>query len=285
MREEIYTLLRKWYIKTITNDLGIVIEEEDKLICYVDKNKFKGSNLCINCSNFKNKILADRFRLNKKIVYVIDGFDEKYSFVEIESDEDCEVIIKNSAFSGEVSINAHGNLYINSVLINDVNSFNLFAESLKINKLDIMSEKTCECFINAISVFELNNSNIDIIKGNVRLLTHNSIKMFNSKIRGNEVDLTAKKSIHFDEKSFLEAFLKLKLCTQDLSDVNVKTPKLIYNSKLVKNMNKSFTFSLKEELNIQRGSLIQLLKNLKEKVIIDNLSEKDNVGKILSKIK
>ena len=283
MNEKIYTLLRKWYIKTITNDLGIVIEEEDKLICYVDKNKFKGSNLCINCSNFKNKILADRFRLNKKIVYVIDGFDEKYNFIDIESDEDCEVIIKSSTFSGDVSINAHGNLYIKSVLINDVNSFNLFAESLKVNKLDIMSKKTCECFINARSKFELNDSTIELKKGNVRMVTNNKINVNRSKITGNIVDIAAPKSLSFDENSFLEAFVKLELSANDLSEVTIKTPKLVYNAKSFKTMNKSYIFSLKEELNRQRKNTIEILKEIRGDAINSNLSPEDKIGKLVRK--
>lgn len=74
-------IVRNFLKGYLVGNLGKVVEEEDKLICYVDKNKIKEEkyNYTIYCYgiNDKDNELAKIYNLDKPVHYVIEGITLK----------------------------------------------------------------------------------------------------------------------------------------------------------------------------------------------------------------
>ena len=73
--------VRSLIIIDITGNLGKIVEDEDKITCYVKKSKCKKERYCytIVCNGIskKNKELAKKYNINKPICYVLDGLKFK----------------------------------------------------------------------------------------------------------------------------------------------------------------------------------------------------------------
>ncbi len=76
--KKIYNTLRNYLKKQLTGNLGKVVEEKNKLICYVKKGKIKKDKYkcVIACFGIaEEKKLAEAFELNKSICYIIDDME------------------------------------------------------------------------------------------------------------------------------------------------------------------------------------------------------------------
>ena len=138
-------ILKKDIMKIMTNNLGKVVEEEDKIICYVEKKKCKKGKYsyvipCFgNTVRYNNKKLAQKLKLDKPICYIIENmdFDKRVS---IFGYNDCEVIIRNCNF--EQGIYSHinskctiDNSYIKAFLDNtSISAKNLTIQNMTIKK-------------------------------------------------------------------------------------------------------------------------------------------------------
>ena len=76
-KKGIYNLAREQVKKQLTRNLGKVIEEDDRLICYVNKHKCE-KNIFTNtfeCSGItdNDRRIAKVYNLVKPIYYVFDG--------------------------------------------------------------------------------------------------------------------------------------------------------------------------------------------------------------------
>ena len=73
--------VRNLIIMDITGNLGKIIEDEDKITCYVKKSRCKKEryHYTIACTGIskKNKDLAKKYHINKPICYVLDGLEFK----------------------------------------------------------------------------------------------------------------------------------------------------------------------------------------------------------------
>lgn len=77
---DLNTFFRYLVMKKLTCNLGEVLETEDKLICFVKKLlKKDGYNYIYNCYGIgdRNINLANKYNLNKQIVYVFEDIDFK----------------------------------------------------------------------------------------------------------------------------------------------------------------------------------------------------------------
>lgn len=100
----IYKLARKSVMNRFTRNLGKVVEENDKLVCYVSKNKcwkdgsFTYTIPCSEISSSVEKELANSYGLNKPIYYVIEGIDFGKHQVHVFGYDNAKVIIRNCNF-------------------------------------------------------------------------------------------------------------------------------------------------------------------------------------------
>ena len=266
-------ILKKDVIKTITNNLGKVVEEEDKIICYVKKKKCKEDKYhytipCFgNAYQYNYKELAQKLKLNKPICYIIENIDFDKS-VSIFGYNDCEIIIRNCNF--EQGIYGHinskctiDNSYIKAFLDNT----SISAKNLTIQNMTIKNElySNCQLKFSADEKLEIIDSNIGKLNEQTTIILEsgNNINLVNAKIESDVIAVKAK-AISANEKGNLIAD-KLNLNIEEFNNLNIKSPLIVYNGQSiinVKNQNLSKDDLL---LNLKRLEFLEVLKKLKAK--------------------
>jgi len=85
--KQLYKILRKKFIKEHITQLGKIVEEDDRIVCYVEQKKldvYRKKNFSIDLDGFntliqRNKEIVDSFKLNKPVYYIFDTIIFKYS--------------------------------------------------------------------------------------------------------------------------------------------------------------------------------------------------------------
>lgn len=111
--KEIYDgLMRKQGLKIMTCNLGRIVEEEDKIVCFVDKRVEKMKKIGLfNFDSDKNIEISEKFNIHKPICYVFDNIDySSFSGVMISGYDNVDVIMKNCKLPQHIVIN--GNCHI-----------------------------------------------------------------------------------------------------------------------------------------------------------------------------
>ena len=284
--KKLYNLNRTLIKKRITNNLGKVVEEDDKIICYVKKNKCKKEkfNYIIACHGIrkKDKELLEKYNLNKPICYIIDGLKFEDDKVNIWGYNNCEVIIKNCHFGFGLQTHINGKCTFENTYIRDLSYLSLSAKDLIIKNMDISnqlkySDLRLGIILAADNKLEINNSSIGRIKEktNVRLLAGKQLEIYNSKISGDIVECESPKIIA-GKKSSIEAKDKVDLHVKDFYEINIISPILNYNNRNIETENKHLTLKkVNQELDIKRLDLIELLKEIKKDIEIKNQQDID----------
>lgn len=284
LKKILYNIIRPFAKKDLTRNLGKVVEEDEKIICYVKKSKAKKKNYWIACHGIgKNeKKIAKAFKLNKPICYVIDGIDFKRNMVYISGYDNCEVIIKNCDFKSKLWVCVDGKCTLDDTDITNSYSLSITASDLVIKNMDIDSIKIMHPNLNI--TFEAGNR-IDVLDSsigsqkevaNISFMAANELNLVNSKITGREVKCESH-TINTDEKSVVTATDKVDLKTDDLPAINIDAPITVLNRQ--KNLNEQENSAPKEVTESQplkRTEQISLLKKIKtncENINLEKSSE------------
>lgn len=213
MLKKINELKRKKAIKKITGNLGFVIEKEDKLICYVQKEKFHFydgfavDSYVIRIEDYKknNRDLVEKYGLDKEIIYVFDGltFDQKEPLVINYFGNVSRLEIKNCRFDCGLVINYPKECIIKNTIINtDYLSYQceIKARDLILDNVDIN-----------------NNDNMPLVN-KVTISAGNSIKIKKSKIKADtcEIGNIKTKEVNIDESN-LSARSRVQIITNDIT--------------------------------------------------------------------
>ena len=213
MLKKINELKRKKAIKNITGNLGFVVEKEDKLICYVQKEKFHFyggfavESYVIRIEDFKksNSDLVEKYGLDKEIVYVLDGltFDEKEPVKINVFDNDSRLEIKNCRFDRGVVINYPKECIIKNTIINT----DYLRYECEIKASDLILDNV-----------EINNNDNMLLFNKVRIYAKDSIKIRNSIIKADTCVIgnlnTRKVSI---DESNLSTRKKVQIMAKDIT--------------------------------------------------------------------
>lgn len=278
--KKLFNLNRKLIKIKITNNLGKIVETDDKIICYVKKYKCKKErfNYTIACHGIrkKDKDLVKKYNLNKPICYVIDGLKFEDDKVNIWGYNNCEVIIKNCHFGFGLNMHINGKCTLENTYIRDFSYLSLSATDLIVKNMDISnqlkySDLNLRIILAADNKLEINNSSIGKTKEktNVTLLAPKQIEIYNSKIAGDVVECESPKIIA-GKKSSIEAKDKVDLQVKDFYEINIISPIINYNDKTIDN-NKPITLKkVTNELDLKQIELIELLKEIKKEIEINN---------------
>ena len=272
-KKVLYNITRPYAKKYITGHLGKVVEEDNKIICYVKKSKVKNEdyNYIISCLGIgdEQKGLTQAYKLDKPICYVIDGIELKKHKVYILGYDGCEVIIKNCNFGLGVHVMVNGKCTLDNTNITTFSYLSIYANELTVKNMDseqirVISKKTDICFgaNNRIDVIDsiIGSKKKDI---NVSFLVTNELNVVNSKIVGKGVECESK-VINVDEKSSLIATNNVNLKTDDFNPLNITSPTIILNEELIENENGSVLLKkITEPLEVKRCELVNLLKRIK----------------------
>ena len=301
--KKLHNIIRNRVAMYLTGHLGKVVEEDDKITCYVKKNKCKKEkyNYTIACFGItkKNQSLAEKYDLNKPIYYIIDGITFDKDQVNIFGYNNCEVIIKNCTFDMGLHIRINGKCTLQNTFIRELQTLSINANELLIKNMDIRNHLKLACFklqiiLRANEKIEINNSYIGKIEENTKIsiTAPKQIEIYNSKISGDIIEFESDKIIS-GKKSAIEATEKVNLKTNEFYQINITSPSIDYNGNTIDTENKSVILKrTKDVLKIKRFELINLLKKIKnqceeinrQKVYeyCDNLS-KEPISRVLKK--
>lgn len=315
MLKKINELKREKAIKKITGNLGFVIETEDKLICYVKKEncslkvRFPDDAYVISLRNYKkeNKDLVEKYYLDKKIVYVLDGltFNRKEPVVIEDYDGISEIEIKNCRFEDGLEISNPKKCTIKNTIINNdwfccvnnIKAIDLIIDNVNINTNTKMNQAN-NTIINASNLLKIKSSKIkaDYCEiGNIKtkeVNIENSIFEANREIKIEARSLTAKLSraiSNFEISIYTKVYDKLLGLSLDAYSIYV-------NEEILQKEKTETPISLRplNDLDKIRKMLLKQLKERKDELIkqreekvalvISSYNEQP-IGKLLSRRK
>ena len=295
----LYNVTRPWVMKYLTGNLGKVVEDDQKITCYVKRSNVKKKNYhytiaCLGVGEHREKF-AEIYNLNKPIFYVIDNLKFKNHRVYIFGYDNCEVIIKNCDFGSGLGIHVNGKCTLDNTNITTFPYLSIGANVLTIKnmdreQIDVVSTES-KIYFGAEDRIDIIDSNIgwDNKNINVSFLAGNEINIINSKINGKEVECESR-TINADEKSSLTATDKVKLQIDNFNSININAPKIVLNGEETLNKKKSVVLQkITEPITLKRLELINLLKKVKsqcEKISLEKFLEyqEESNAKPISKI-
>lgn len=252
---------RMEYLKSIICDIGTIVEEEEKIICYVEQKKleeYKGSRTTYNLRlSGLNKVYEEskkQLNLDKEVYYVFDGIEFNYNL-----ELSCRfgnVIFKNCTFRNGIKIPyAKEVVFTNNKYDNSYNNFRfLVLESIKrLAFLNDNIENINSNIIISADLLEIVDSNINVTN-NFLDITSNQITVYNSNVGFNSVQLYSK-NIQF-VSSTLEAKDGIIIKNEGIEfDGNIISPFVLYNNDEISNANK---------IKNTRKEFIENLRNLRD---------------------
>lgn len=263
-------LYRYFLKKKITNNLGKVIEENDKLICYVNRKKCKSNKKEYNiiCINRLDRDIIDKYGLDKDIYYVFDDLDFNKK-VNIIGDEKSHISINNSKFDYGLSIYTDGRCSLDRTFIRAYNLFVVHAYDLEIKDMNIcnvMSALNYNLIVNleVDKKLDVINSSIGQLKTNTKIMiSSEKFSALNSKISADNV-LIDSNNILFDN-SVIIGNREVELINNKFKNVDVKSSNIIYNKNKINKSSEIVSLSDMLDLSVvKKVELIDFLKKVKQ---------------------
>lgn len=274
IKQKLYTIIRNQLKRKFTNYLGRVVEEEDKLICYVNKRNCKKNKFeyIIKCKGIEesNQELAKLYKLDKPICYIIDDLKTAKHRIYVFGYDDCEVIIRNCQFGFDLNVHVNNKCTIENTHVQAPSSYlSIGATNLIIKNMNIHNELSISLPLHIIfgsaESIEINDSNIGKENENTRvsIISNQVLTIKNSKVSGDAVKFAAKK-INADRNSTLIASEKVDLIAEDFNQISITSNNIIFNGKKISNNKKSVVLKkVTDPVKIKQLELINLLKKVK----------------------
>ena len=274
IKQKLYTIIRNQLKRKFTNYLGRVVEEEDKLICYVNKRNCKKNKFeyIIKCKGIEesNQELAKLYKLDKPICYIIDDLKTAKHRIYVFGYDDCEVIIRNCQFGFDLNVHVNNKCTIENTHVQAPSSYlSIGATNLIIKNMNIHNELSISLPLHIIfgsaESIEINDSNIGKENENTRvsIISNQVLTIKNSKVSGDAVKFAAKK-ITADRNSALIASEKVDLIAKDFNQINITCNNIIFNGEKIPDHKKSVILEkTTDPLKIKRLELIDILKKVK----------------------
>lgn len=294
LRSKIINEVRERVSRRLLGNIGDVVDLGDELVCYVDKKKCDtwGYDYHINCVgiNENNCRLADKYKLNKPVCYVIRNIDFDKGQVTIYGDN-CKIFIDSCKFNDGLLIRQNGSIEIKNSFIKCSDILSIKTSSLKLENTNISNNFS---FFNddKIDMSLKTNRNIEIINSKF-FKSGRNIDMFistgnlilnNSSISVDRLKCNCSKMIG-DGNSKLEASSKIDINNKDISkSLCLKSPIIIYNGDAI-TMDNDKTIIREKMLPIRfkRLELISVLSSIRDKCKGINEQEVRKYSKELDK--
>lgn len=231
---KVYRKARENYLKRFISDIGKIIEEEDRIICYVKQkplNKYKENegtyNLKLNGMDLITagiKEITEEFKLNKPVYYIFDGikFNTNLEITSIGANIifrncifnkniniycDKEVIFENNKFINDGSLKEHNDLSLN---------MKIDAKLVKFINAEIDTKSTSMIKIKA----EKTRIDSSILKANKVFIDSKSIDCTDSSIIAQDVVIENVKHIFASTKGDSHAFYSERNLTSNINKVS-----------------------------------------------------------------
>lgn len=293
IKRKIFNILREIVKRKITNNLGKVVEDDEKIVCYVKRRKIKNRRFryTIACHGIgkREKELASIYKINKPICYVIDGLEFKKKKVNIWGYNGCEIIVKNCRFDFDLDVNVNGKCTIDDCFIMAFDNLSIGAKELIIKNMDIKNQLflagvNLQIFLGGNEKLEINNSNIGCEKEKTKvfLIARDEIGIYRSKIAGDMVECKSDKIIA-GKKSLLSGTEKVVVNANKFYEINIDSPKIVYNDNEIEIDRRIVVLKRNTDpLKIKRREFIEFLKQLRDECENLNKEELDTYSKYLN---
>lgn len=290
---------RKKVLNKLFRGIGRVEEENDKIICYVDKKaiKDKKSNFSYDLTFYgvfpkdleESKEELMKYGLDKPIYYVIDGFnfDER---IKIHSYGNAKVIFKNCTFVDEiflldcVDVEFENNTYKEEKYRYHSYSSSCFFHVYMVRNLTFRNESFVNSAVKGIEENTIDKKSsiphfginvtkakkVEFINTNVKtnfptVINSDAIRLENSILRGLKFDINAKNIENKDSivKAITGVIIDNPEC--DFKGI-IKAPLIIYNGDDVTDYSSKTTLISQEQISKRnlKISLIDILKQIRE---------------------
>lgn len=286
LKESIYKLAREYVKKQLTRNLGKVIEEDDRLICYVNKHKcekniFTNTFACGGITD-NDRHLAKVYNLDKPIYYVFDGLEFDKNQVYIYGYDNVNIIIRNCKFFYGLHVRVHGKCFLSeNSYIRAFRGLSVYADDITIKDMNIINELK---YTNNLHVEIAADDNLNIInsyigkmneKITIDISAGKKMVIDNSQIEGDNIKCESPK-IETHHDSSLIATKRVNLNVKDFEPIKITSPVVVLNNNEINSNNKPIKLKqLTNPLSIKRLELIELLKRVKDKCDNVNSNEID----------
>lgn len=256
---------RKLALRSITGNMGRVVEDDDEINCYVRQKKLKkGCIILKGCRNFNNENIIRKYGIDKPIHYIFDGLEcssDIYGYDGIKLDfrncyfkycsyislaGDCE--FENCTFTSSLFYDIYAdNLTIKSSSISDLAGYNRFHVVAR----------------NKLSLIDVNISNDCYSKNrNVYFSSGKEILFEDTNIDCLDISIDTEKIVSIN--SNLRARRTANIEGNEITGLVVDSPNIICNDINVSSgkmcLNKGNTL-----LDRKREDLINVLKEIRDK--------------------
>lgn len=296
VKKTIYNIVRNKLLKRMTNNLGEIIEEEDKIICNVSVYKMQQLvdepcyDLIVRGNTIMEKEIMDLYNLNKPVHFIIkDALF--YNHLSIAASTTVDFTFENCKFNNELKIRSAGNVFLKNntykssgiaafdelyFLSANAKSLNFDSDNF-INEYDGNKQTNFGMNVNVDSMqiintnMKVNNKDLDI------LIKTKKLTIKDSSIFSDDCISIVADDINTDN-SIIESRLGIEIVNKNNNSVmGFKSPQTIYNDIDVSKS--SYITQESCELTEARHTLIDRLKEIRDfcdDMNIEQLEKKEN---------
>lgn len=254
-REEYNKLMRNYELKRITGNLGNVVEEDDKIVCFLFK--FNSENEVIDLLNYDSIKRNKKHGISKPIYYVLDGinFDDETKII---GHDGVNVIINNCKLPHCIMID--GNCQINNCNYKSSMECNISAGDLKLKDCEINSRG----FLRVVGLTNLQvlNTSINNYGGNIILHSLNNILFDSSRVYSSIVLSFLSLEISSNNSTFASS--KVEIISDYFNTLDITAGSVECNGKLV-GRGRIGVSRENTPLSTERQKLIAVLNNIYNK--------------------
>lgn len=258
--KKIYDKLRQEYLKYYISNIGRIVEEEDKIICYVDQKsleKYKGNNPIYELKLYGMNQVTDgikekvkEFGLDKPVYYIFDGinFNTAVELVSWWS----TIVFKNCTFNKGINVLWSNNIvFENNKYIDWANIYfasDIFMNINRVNELTFINEE----FKNSYEYTKVYDTNFGMRLNAKRLnitncifgdatttrinITSEETRLYNSSLKAKEIHLNLE-SIKSEKSTFTATDgVEINNANCDFNGM-VYSPIIFYNGMVLEDRN------------------------------------------------
>lgn len=303
IKKKIYKFLRNKILKDITNNLGEIKETDDKIICYVDNKKLKKYRegkyipyyeLIIKSKKRYPEDTLNVYNVNKPIHYIIKGKEFQETIL-VFAPIDTTIAFIDCIFNDMVTVHSRGDVILENNQYHEnyeYNKSNLYFCDIESKSLKILNENFTNKSKYDIETFfgmRIDTDNLEIINSTFDIKKKDRLIFIRAKdVYIEDSNIKCYNPIYIQADKLKIIGTKIKSQTEVVIDnknnnyiFGITSPKTIYNGV---DLTKHFSLNPKNlELQKSRITLVEKLRELRDKCVSINLTELKEVEKNLNK--
>jgi len=283
---KIYYHTKEAYLKKILGKFSLIVEEEDKIFCYVNqelldkhsKNQDGLYNITLNGINIESRKdleLADKFKINKPVYYIFKNIIFSGKGISLSS-KNVHILFKNCAFEKNIDIKSADNIVFENNRYFDcypiyINNNTCFFNAKNVKKLTFRNENFSNRAKEHPTKFGMNIEADEIKLDNIKIYNEHRgpLNIKAKKISINHSSISARE-LYIDSKSidFSDSAINAKkgiIIDNKNCDFRglIESPYIIYNGIALNSKNEPITIDNAKAILAQtRQKLINKLKEL-----------------------